>query len=115
MQTRILDPMLHIQSLDVEKMERCFLVAVTIVLLSVASVLAEGTDKGKSKEWSHGPYDKLQPDQTSPTVVIIGSEIDGTTTNGSRTNLLYRGTQSETVGTPGTNAIAPPKSELRTK
>ena len=97
-------------------MERCFLVAVTIMLLSATTVLAEGTGESKSKEWPYGPYDKLHqvPVKTLP-IVIIGSEIHGTTTNGSRTILIYRGTQSETVQTPGTNAVAPPKLELRTR
>lgn len=75
--------------LEVEKMERCFLIAVTIMLLSATTVLAEGTGDSKSKEWPYGPYDKLQtvPVKTLP-IVIIGSENQGTTTNGSRTILM---------------------------
>lgn len=91
------------------------LVAVMIMLLSATTVLAEGTGESKPKEWSHGPYDKLQPDQTPPTTIIMPRETNGSTTNGSRTNLVDRGKQGGTNETPGTNAIAPPKSELRTK
>lgn len=98
-------------------MERYFLVAVTIMLLSITTVLAEGTGESKAKEWPYGPYDKLHqvPDKTLPTVIIIRSETYGTTTNRSRTNLMYRGTQSETVETPGTNAIVLPKLQLPTR
>ena len=100
-------------------MERCFLIAVTFVLLSATASLAEDAGKDKLKEWPYGPYDKLHRDadgkyKTSPPI-IIRSEIHGTTTNGSRKIIIYRGTQCETVETPGTNTIAPPKLELHTR
>ena len=91
-----------------------FMSAVMLVLLPATVALADSAVTNKAKGWPYGPYDKLYPnppviEKSKPSVIIRTAPAEH------KEIIIYRGTQPGAVDGVVTNAIVPPKLELRPK